>query len=250
MVARSGELTRPGRDVGTGADGSSGEPITLLDPTEREELVMQGSVVAVLNQHQELCALHKPGGLPVTTAPLLDSVRAAAAAVPRFREAVEGALAQHAVVLEARAAALAKTGRVQKEAPAHGGVSVPTAALAPPAPTADAAPLTAATHFPATRLDGAKLGLDGRAAPRGGAADGAAADGAAFQGGASAWEADGTAPAAPAVAAPAVVAEAPLDSDEEEATVTLTSTLGGAQTGAPPVGVPAPKKGKKRKAKA
>ena len=221
---------------------------------------MQGSVVVVLNQHQELCALHKPGGLPVTTAPLLDSVRAAAAAVPRFREAVEGALAQHAVVLEARAAALAKTGRVQKEAPAHGGVSVPTAALAPPAPTADAAPLTAATHFPATRLDGAKLGLDGRAAPRGAAADsaaadgaaadGAAADGAAFQGGASAWEADGTAPAAPAVAAPAVVAEAPLDSDEEEATVTLTSTLGGAQTGAPPAGVPAPKKGKKRKAKA
>ena len=71
VVARSGELTRPGRDVGTGADGSSGEPITLLDPTEREELVMQGSVVVVLNQHQELCALHKPGGVPVDAATLV-----------------------------------------------------------------------------------------------------------------------------------------------------------------------------------
>ena len=31
----------------------------MVDPSDHEELVAVGSVTAVLNQHQELCALHK-----------------------------------------------------------------------------------------------------------------------------------------------------------------------------------------------
>ena len=58
---------------------------------------MTGSLVVVLNQHQELCALHKPGGMPVQAAHLLESMRDASAAVPHFREAVERALALEAL---------------------------------------------------------------------------------------------------------------------------------------------------------
>lgn len=212
---------------------------------------MTGSLVVVLNQHQELCALHKPGGMPVQAAHLLESMRDASAAVPHFREAVERALALEARALEARAAALARTGRVAPApAPATGApppVSVPV--------SQPDAPLTAATHFPATRLDGARLGLDGvamgTAAPH--AAGPTRAGGTAFQGGASAWDADGSGPAT-AVAPPAAAAGAgePLDSDDEEATGTVTSTLdGSARTTAPTAAADAPNKGpKKRKGRA
>ena len=76
-----------------GAEG--GAPLVLLDPSDREELVMLGSLVVVLNQHDELCALHKPGGLPLAPAQLLECVREAAAAVQPMREALETALALH-----------------------------------------------------------------------------------------------------------------------------------------------------------
>lgn len=173
-------------------------PLTVLDPTDREELVMLGSLVVVLNQHQELCALHKPGGLPVQPTQLLECMREAAAAVAHRRDTLEQALAVHAQQLQARAVALAKTGRMptQRPPPGKAAVSVPVA-LEPP-------PLTSGSHFPATRLDGAKLALDGTAVPPPDAAQ-------PFGGGASAWDAAGDEP------------QAALDSDEEDATVTLTS---------------------------
>jgi len=229
-----------------------GAPITVLDPGDREELVMLGSLVVVLNQHNELCALHKPGGMPVQAAHLLESLRDASDAVPHFREAVERALALEARALEARAAALARTGRMP---------SAPTPPPGAPPPVSvprlePEAPLTAATHFPATRLDGARLGLDGvalgAAAPR--ATDPTRAGGSAFQGGASTWDADGAGPvAAPAAAAAAAAAGAgePLDSDEEEATGTVTSTLDRTARTAPTAAADAQKKGlKKRKGRA
>ena len=117
-----------------GAEG--GAPLVLLDPSDREELVMLGSLVVVLNQHDELCALHKPGGLPLAPAQLLECVREAAAAVQPMREALETALALHHQQLQARAAALAKTGRVptQREPPGDAAVSVSVPAALEGAP--------------------------------------------------------------------------------------------------------------------
>ena len=262
-----------------GAEG--GAPLVLLDPTDREELVMLGSLVVVLNQHDELCALHKPGGLPVAPAQLLECVREAAAAVQPMREALETALALHHQQLQARAAALAKTGRVptQREPPGDAAVSVSVPAAledAPPPAAAAAAvvqPLTSAAPLPKQRLDGAKLGLDGKAllgtatVPTAAAATAAAAEvvpsDAAFLGGESAWdEAAPTAavtPSAPASAAPAAAAAAAgaVDSDDEEETVTLDSTLEAPRVGTTRAAAPAanggaggaPKSGGKNKKK-
>eukprot|EP00927_Polykrikos_kofoidii_P017234 TRINITY_DN17826_c2_g1_i1.p1 TRINITY_DN17826_c2_g1~~TRINITY_DN17826_c2_g1_i1.p1 ORF type:complete len:516 (-),score=134.94 TRINITY_DN17826_c2_g1_i1:74-1621(-) len=49
----------------TAAGGKDKEPTWLLDPNRLEEAAMNGTVCVALNQHGELCGLHKPGGLPV-----------------------------------------------------------------------------------------------------------------------------------------------------------------------------------------
>ena len=165
----------------------------------------------------------------------------------RSYEDASSALALEACALEARAATLARTGRVATATATAPGAPPPVSV---PMSQPDA-PLTAATHFPATRLDGARLGLDGvamgTAAPQ--AAGPTRAGGTAFQGGASAWDADGAGPAT-AVAPPAAAAGAgePLDSDEEEVTGTVTSTLDRSARATPTAAADAPKKGlKKRK---
>lgn len=43
----------------------SDEPVWILDPNRLEEAAMDGSLCIAVNQHGELCGLHKPGGLPI-----------------------------------------------------------------------------------------------------------------------------------------------------------------------------------------
>lgn len=59
------------------------EPSWVLDPTRLEESVMAGVLTIAVNQHGELCALHKPGGVPVAFG-LLE--QCAALAVARAKE--------------------------------------------------------------------------------------------------------------------------------------------------------------------
>ena len=77
---------------------------------------MRGSLTVVINQHQELCALHKPGGLPISPAQMCAAVQAAAAVVPERLLALERALEEHAARVAAAAATLAKTGRMPARA--------------------------------------------------------------------------------------------------------------------------------------
>ncbi|CAE8607476.1 unnamed protein product, partial [Polarella glacialis] len=51
--------------AGTGGAGKEGEPAWILDPNRLEEAAMRGALCIAVNQHGELCGVHKPGGMPI-----------------------------------------------------------------------------------------------------------------------------------------------------------------------------------------
>ena len=114
---------------GGSGGGASAEMLSVVDPSDREELVLEGRLTVVLNQHQELCALHKPGGLPVAPARLLEAIRHAAALVPERLIALEEVLAQHAARLAAAAETLRRTGRKARRT--LGAMALPPLTLVP-----------------------------------------------------------------------------------------------------------------------
>ena len=108
---------------------------------------MSGLTV-VINQHQELCALHKPGGAPVATAELLAGVQHAASIAPKHLLLLEQVLHEHAMKLAEAAEVLRRTGRAPSARAAAGdaGPMLPQAAAdaAAPAPAElEAAPVGA-----------------------------------------------------------------------------------------------------------
>jgi hypothetical protein len=107
-----------------------------IDPTDREELVMVGSLTVIVNQHQELCALHKPGGVPVEGAKLFATIQRAAAVAPQLLLTLEQVLHAHAKRLAEAAEVLRRTGRVADARVAAGGDGplMPPSAPQPPAP--------------------------------------------------------------------------------------------------------------------
>ena len=95
---------------------------------------MTGSLVVVLNQHQELCALHKPGGVPVECAQLVECVNAAAAAAPQLLLLLEKVLHAHAIKLADAAELLRRTGRApstRASAREAGPLLQPASSIAP-----------------------------------------------------------------------------------------------------------------------
>jgi hypothetical protein len=137
--------------------GASAEMLSVVDPSDREELVLEGRLTVVLNQHQELCALHKPGGLPVAPARLLEAIRHAAALVPERLIALEEVLAQHAARLAAAAETLRRTGRKARRT--LGAMALPPLTLVPlgvpPPPSAPPPSATPPPSVPAA-TDGAE----------------------------------------------------------------------------------------------
>ena len=73
----------------------------LVDPTAREEAVMGGRVTFSVNAHQELCAIHKLGGAPVSAAAVVALASAASARAADLHGWLKGELAG----AEAKAAA-------------------------------------------------------------------------------------------------------------------------------------------------
>lgn len=104
--------------------GSDAGPICYaVDPNEREEMVSVSSLTVVLNQHQELCALEKPGGVPVDDSQLLECVQRAAAIAPQRLMVLDEVLEAHARKLAEAAETLRRTGRVA--APSAGSAAAP-----------------------------------------------------------------------------------------------------------------------------
>jgi len=48
-----------------GGGREANEAVWILDPNRLEETAMDGALCIAVNQHGELCGLHKPGGLPI-----------------------------------------------------------------------------------------------------------------------------------------------------------------------------------------
>ena len=108
----------------------------VLDPTEREEMVMVGALTVVLNQHGELCAV-QTAGRPIEAKQLMESMSDAALVAPMRLALLEGVLAAHGLELAAAAEVLRRTGRVANARAAVGdaGVVLPAAATAGEAAT-------------------------------------------------------------------------------------------------------------------
>ena len=114
--APEGGAVRKGGTTTPSGAGNSDEPdksalAYVVDPSDHEELVAVGSVTAVLNQHQELCALHKPGGVPLETARFMQCVQRAALVAPQLLQMLEEVLEQHKRKLAEAAEHLRRTGR-------------------------------------------------------------------------------------------------------------------------------------------
>lgn len=62
-------------------DGAPLSPIFFIDPTDREEKVMDGTISFTFNSFRELCAVHKNGGAPISTDDILRCAQIAAARV-------------------------------------------------------------------------------------------------------------------------------------------------------------------------
>jgi len=138
----------------------------VIDPTDREELVSLGVLTVVVNQHQEVCALHKPGGLPMDAEQLMECVHHASVLVPQRLSTLEAVLRAHAERLAAAAEVLRRTGRKEKK---HaGGAAGPAAPL-----VAISTELLQPAHQPAAARQPAGE-LEGRVQAQAAPVDGAA----------------------------------------------------------------------------
>lgn len=111
--------------------GPSGHMVAV-DPTLQEEAAAGGSVTVTINQHRELCAVHKAGGVAVPTAQLLRCLRVAAQQSAMLLEQLKKAESAY------RQAAL--QGRIRRKRPlGENSVHLGEAQPIPPAAAARAA---------------------------------------------------------------------------------------------------------------
>ena len=221
-----------GRSSAAAATGGSGKVLYVVDPSDREELVMSGCMSVVLNQHQELCAVHKPGGVPVDALQLVECVQHASTIAPTLLLMLEHVLDAHRQKLADAAETLRRTGRVAAKALAAGAgpLLTPAAALGPTSATSS---LPAAAATAAAAGASASVGSSDRGSNGGSRNDASSAAEAPRP--AAAPSAKPTAAAAAAAKAGSKRA-AHFDSDEEEETVVSSAfgTTGAAAAAAAP----------------
>ena len=79
-----------------------GDPVRcVLDPTHEEEKYTEGLLCVCVNQHGDLCGLHKPGGLPLTLDVIQQCTQVAVERAKLVTVAVQKALAKDAEVKKA-----------------------------------------------------------------------------------------------------------------------------------------------------
>lgn len=87
-------------------DQSSAVFLCAVDPSLKEEQAMSGSMTVTLNAHNEVCCIHKAGGLPITIQQLLECQRVASAKVTEVTRVVKQALQSNALTPKQRQALL------------------------------------------------------------------------------------------------------------------------------------------------
>lgn len=77
----------------TKGDREPAEPIWVLDPNRLEESAMNGALCIAVNQHGELCGVHKPGGMPIDFALLQNCIEIAKARARELTGRIQAELA-------------------------------------------------------------------------------------------------------------------------------------------------------------
>eukprot|EP01127_Copromyxa_protea_P018322 TRINITY_DN573_c0_g1_i1.p1 TRINITY_DN573_c0_g1~~TRINITY_DN573_c0_g1_i1.p1 ORF type:complete len:459 (+),score=113.42 TRINITY_DN573_c0_g1_i1:3-1379(+) len=71
---------------------NTGEHILVVDPTWKEEQVMEGKIVIIMNIHKELCGIQKSGGIPVPPHQIVKCTRIALVKVQELTEIIKTAI--------------------------------------------------------------------------------------------------------------------------------------------------------------
>lgn len=107
------------------------DEVMVLDSTDREELVCDGTVSFVMNAHRELCGIHKLGGCPVAASALVLAARVAGLrAVQLVRALKESLVAAEGGELEKQKARHAAAAGVPLDGILDTAVAVPSQAAA------------------------------------------------------------------------------------------------------------------------
>jgi len=89
-----------------------------VDPTDREELVMLGVLSIIINQYDEVCGVHKPGGLPIEATDVLECAREAVEIARGLLGTLQAAIDDAEKARKDEAEHLRRTGRLPKNNPA------------------------------------------------------------------------------------------------------------------------------------
>ena len=73
-------------------DAEDGKEVLVVDPSLKEELVMDGRVTLTLNPHQELCGCQKSGGSPIASSQIVRCAHIAGVKVAEMHETLQKAL--------------------------------------------------------------------------------------------------------------------------------------------------------------
>jgi exosome complex component RRP45 len=74
------------------SDAEDGQEVLVVDPSLKEELVMDGRVTLTLNPHQELCGCQKSGGSPIASSQIVRCAHIAGVKVVEMHETLQKAL--------------------------------------------------------------------------------------------------------------------------------------------------------------
>jgi exosome complex component RRP45 len=68
--------------------------IIIVDPSLKEELVMEGRITFTLNSHREICAVQKSGGIPLSLDQIIQCSRIAAVKAEEITQLIQSSLKQ------------------------------------------------------------------------------------------------------------------------------------------------------------
>jgi exosome complex component RRP45 len=86
------DTTTMGMSAAAASSSSRLSLVPILDPTDREEVTCDGTLIVAVNAHGEICSLDKIGGAPVTTEELISCAEHASEHGKRLCEEMESAL--------------------------------------------------------------------------------------------------------------------------------------------------------------
>jgi hypothetical protein len=71
---------------------SSNTTALVCDPSLEEERLMDGRIIISMTAHQELCAIHKPGGIPISPEAILTATSLASERIRVLHASLQAAL--------------------------------------------------------------------------------------------------------------------------------------------------------------